>query len=622
MKNNKGALKYLVIALVLILVSMIGASLVQTSGGKVTVKDLRWETPSGYQMSALLFIPENATKKTPAPAIVTSHGWYNNREMQDLNFVELSRRGYVVMAIDMYGHGNSDAIPAEEWANRGTGMYDAVEQIAALPYVDRDNIGVTGHSNGARAANWSVLEDNKKSKEDQLISSVLLIANDAMYTNDSGEPLYYAMRNDEQEYANVYGTRDVGIIAAQYDEFFFRSVTDDGSITPPREYINTDYAQSFLNFGVDPKVEGEQRTVDTFYTKEIDGELVKRTIHTPNQIHPWNHFSPTVVGNTIDYFEETIGAPNKIDSSKQIWQYKVFFNFLGLIGFFVFIVSFTKVMLDTSLFQSLKASKEKVAGNVPKGVGKVWFWGGLIVSTIISGWSYLALYNWSVENLPNFLPQLPVFYIGVWSLVMGLVTLVILFLSYKLFNKGQGMDLRETGVVISLKTLGKTILLAILVAVAAFSLVFIADYFFKTDFRIWVLAIKAFTPDKLVLALKFLPFFLIFYVANSIAVNCFNYVAKENKEWMNTALLAVFNGLSAAIILAIQYTHFFITGDVYFTDVSSIVGIWLFPIVVIIPLAAIITRKIYRVTNNPYLGGIIYAIIVTVMMVTNTLTQF
>ena len=91
---------------------------------------------------------------------------------------------------------------------------------------------------------------------------------------------------------------------------------------------------------------------------------------------------------------------------------------------------------------------------------------------------------------------------------------------------------------------------------------------------------------------------------------------------MNTALLAVFNGLSAAIILAIQYTHFFITGDVYFTDVSSIVGIWLFPIVVIIPLAAIITRKIYRVTNNPYLGGIIYAIIVTVMMVTNTLTQF
>jgi len=279
-------------------------------------------------------------------------------------------------------------------------------------------------------------------------------------------------------------------------------------------------------------------------------------------------------------------------------------------------------MLNTSLFQSLKASKEKVAGNVPKGVGKVWFWGGLIVSTIISGWSYLALYNWSVENLPNFLPQLPVFYIGVWSLVMGLVTLVILFLSYKLFNKGQGMDLRETGVVISLKTLGKTILLAILVTVAAFSLVFIADYFFKTDFRIWVLAIKAFTPDKLVLALKFLPFFLIFYVANSIAVNCFNYVAKENKEWMNTALLAVFNGLSAAIILAIQYTHFFIKGDVYFTDVSSIVGIWLFPIVVIIPLAAIITRKIYRVTNNPYLGGIIYAIIVTVMMVTNTLTQF
>lgn len=175
--KDKRALRFLAISLVLCLVSMLGASFVQTSGGKVTIKDLRWETPSGHLMSALLFIPENATNDTPAPAIVTSHGWYNNREMQDLNYVEYSRRGYVVMSIDMYGHGNSDAVAATEWPNRGTGMYDAVELMANLPYVDTTRIGVTGHSNGARAANWSVDEDNKK--DYPLISAVLLVANDA-----------------------------------------------------------------------------------------------------------------------------------------------------------------------------------------------------------------------------------------------------------------------------------------------------------------------------------------------------------------------------------------------------------------------------------------------------------
>ena len=90
---------------------------------------------------------------------------------------------------------------------------------------------------------------------------------------------------------------------------------------------------------------------------------------------------------------------------------------------------------------------------------------------------------------------------------------------------------------------------------------------------------------------------------------------------MNTAILALFNGLSAIVIVAMQYITFFNTGDVFFKSISTIAGIWLFPMVVVLPLTAIISRKIYRATKNPYLGGIINAIIVTLMMCTNTLTQ-
>lgn len=619
MSKNKGAGKFLILSIILCLVSMIGASVVQTSGGSITIKDLRWETPSGHLMSALLLIPENATKETPAPGLVTSHGWYNNREMQDLNYVEMARRGYVVMSIDMYGHGNSDTVDPSEWPNRGTGMYDAVELLADLPYVDKSTIGVTGHSNGARAANWSILEDNKKSEEDQLISSVLLVANDAMYTDDPGEPLYWAMRSDEQKYTNVYGSRDVGIIAAQYDEFFFRSITNDGNVLVPREYITTDYAQSFLNFGEDPAE--EERESYTMYRQDVDGEEAIRVIYNPAQIHPWNHFSANVVESTLEFFDASVGAPNPIEPTSQIWQFKVFFNFVGLIGFVMFIISFTKCMLHTEAFRSLRAQRKVEALAAPRGAGKIWFWGGLVVSAIISGFTYLALYNWSMENIPAFYNQAPVFYIGVWSAVMGVITLLILFLSYKLFSKNRGMNLRDTGVIIGFKPLMKTILLALIVCSAAFSLVFIADYFFKTDFRIWIIAVKAFTPDKIVLALKYLPFFLAFYVANSIAVNSFNFVAGGKKQWMNIALLALFNGLSVTVLAVIQYTSFFVTGEIYFSDLSPIIGIWLFPMIIIIPLAAIVTRRIYLATNNPYLGGIIYGIVVTVIMVTNTLTQ-
>lgn len=621
MKSSKKNSKILAISLVLCLVSMIGASIVQRSGGRVEIKDLRWETPSGHLMSALLFIPENATEDNPAPAIVTSHGWYNNREMQDLNYVEYSRRGYVVMSIDMYGHGNSEAVTPAEWEKRGTGMYDAVELMASLPYVDKARIGITGHSNGARAANWSIKEDNLKEKDEQLISAVLLVANDAMYTDDPGEPLHWSMRTDEQEYANVYGSRDVGIIAAQYDEFFFRSKTEDGSYTVPRDFLKTEYAQSFLNFGVDPKVEGENRTSETIYKQEVDGETTSRVIYNPDQIHPWNHFSAKCVSYGVEFFEDALGAPNPISPSSQIWQIKVIFNLLGLIGFVMFVISFTRAMLCTKAFESLKASEEVTIRQAPTGKGKAWFWGSLIISAIVSAFAYIKLFNVTMSSVPSFFPQAPVYFIGVWSAVMGIVTIIIMSLSYNLYGKKEGIDLQETGAAISGKNLLKTIGLGLIVVAVSFMIVFIADYFFKTDFRIWVLAIKAFTPDKIGIALKYLIFFLIFYVANSVSINSFNYVAIGKKEWMNTAILALFNGLSAIVIVAMQYITFFNTGDVFFKSISPIAGIWLFPMVVVLPLTAIISRKIYRATKNPYLGGIINAIIVTLMMCTNTLTQ-
>ncbi len=61
MKKKPSPSYWLTIALVLCVVSMLGANFVQTNGGTVTVKDLAWETPSGQMMSALLFVPNTAT---------------------------------------------------------------------------------------------------------------------------------------------------------------------------------------------------------------------------------------------------------------------------------------------------------------------------------------------------------------------------------------------------------------------------------------------------------------------------------------------------------------------------------------------------------------------------------
>ena len=90
MSHQKGRLKnskfWLCLSLILCLVSAIVASAVQTSGG-IRIKEMSWESPSGHQLAAYLYIPQNATKDTPAPGVVTIEGWYNNKEMQNFTMV-------------------------------------------------------------------------------------------------------------------------------------------------------------------------------------------------------------------------------------------------------------------------------------------------------------------------------------------------------------------------------------------------------------------------------------------------------------------------------------------------------------------------------------------------------
>ncbi|MBA8817209.1 pimeloyl-ACP methyl ester carboxylesterase [Microbacterium halimionae] len=597
---------WLALSLVLMLVSGFVASAVQTDAGGVDIEDMRWETASGQMLRALLFKPDAATVDNKAPAIVVSHGWWNNREMQDANYVELARRGYVVVSIDMYGHGNSSYLLNEELTLGGTGMYDTVKLVADFPYVDQNKIGVSGHSNGARAANFSVALDNEA--DTQLIDAVFLVDNDPTYTDADGA------------YTNVYGSRDVGLVADQYDEFFFRGYDETGAVVSlPRDYITSPNAQSFLNFGTDP-AEGETRNADQFYSE--DGAV--RIIYNPAQTHPWGTISKATVADQLEYWDEVFGTPTTIAPGSQIWQWKEAFTALGLVGFGIFLVAFTRALLGTRAFAGLKSELPKtIAANTRKGLA--WFWGGLAATVLFSGLSYVWLSQQPIMQgiayniTPTIFTQGAVFFIAAWAAINGIFAAIIMTISYFAFGKKNGVNLRDVGVLPGWKKFWHGIGLGAVVVTAAFAIVFVMDYFFKTDFRFWVLAVKAFEADKLWIALLYVPFFLVYFIANSVAVNGFNRFTMRGKEWVNTLLLAVANSFAPIVLVVAQYTTFFISGELI-PGFGGIFSIWLFPVIVILAASAVISRKIYRVTNNPYIGGFINAAAVTIISVSNTLT--
>ena len=94
--------------MVIVLAGGILAQTVRTAGG-TAVTDVRFSGTNGTVMSALLYVPINATPATPAPGILAVHGYINSRETQDGFAIEFARRGYVVLSIDQTGHGYTHA---------------------------------------------------------------------------------------------------------------------------------------------------------------------------------------------------------------------------------------------------------------------------------------------------------------------------------------------------------------------------------------------------------------------------------------------------------------------------------------------------------------------------------
>lgn len=321
----KKAKRLLVIALLLCLISGIGAKIVQTDGGRVTVEEVELLGSDGTVISGLLYKPVSASEDNPLPLIISGHGSFNDKEMQDQNLVELSRRGYIVFAPDSYRHGESSA--HNEDMGEYASMLDAVEALYDLNYVDQEKVALVGHSMGADQANntvkYYITEEALGNGEDK-IAAVLSIGCDPAYTDYEVEGL--------DDLVSV--TVDYGTIEAKYDEFFYHQEDVGGD---PAEYLNSANALLFIQ-QVDPTVtEVEDGKI---YKGEIDGEEYVRVIYQSSEIHPLNHFSTETAASTIEYFYETLGVPNgymEIVSSNQVWYIKEAFNLLGLIGFFMLI---------------------------------------------------------------------------------------------------------------------------------------------------------------------------------------------------------------------------------------------------------------------------------------------
>ena len=298
-------------------------------------------------------------------------------------------------------------------------------------------------------------------------------------------------------------------------------------------------------------------------------------------------------------------------------QWKAAFNALGIVGFFLFVVFAALALLDTPFFSDLKAEAPVMPWPAPEGKAKNRYWRTGFGSALLSVPFYFIAF------IAGFVLSIPIWnqgasrVIGIWSLLCGLATWLSLRKSQKKFP----VDKKERGILISPAKLGKSVLLALTVTCAAFAIVYLSDWLLLTDYRLWCFAtIRAFSPQHIPMILAFLPLWLVYYVVTSVSSNCYNYTQMGKSSWASVLWQMFFVFLGPQIMIMGQYITFFITGKMVLDPMTGIMGIWLFPIVLILPLSVLISNAIYRKTKNPYIGGIIMGLIACILTVTNTLT--
>ena len=644
LRKNKKSLLMLVIVLAVILVSSFFASMIQSAGYKVRVTDLRDATNSGYLIneetgqatttkvngevvSGILFMPKDASASNKKPAVVLTHGYLNNRELQLQNAIELARRGFIVLTIDRGGHGNNLPTTDTSAMMNTSGMYDSVKYLYNLPEVDKTKIGISGHSMGGFTTAMTLMQD----------ANVGIISAGLMQGWDS--------------FMGAGADVSVGILKAMDDEFFFGSKFADGTESICREYLQSVGAAKFVGASY---TEGDKSSIDIksggiyvngqLTTTSDDGSAVGqpfRVIYEANEIHPLNHFSVESASYLVDFFYKAFGTPDGNDfiaGGNQIWWIKEAFSTIGLAAFFVLIFPVVSLLLTLPCFASLRKKEELDldAGlpSIKKGglcgiTSTVTYFAGGLACMLFGGFILNKAYlEWGPRIFPQgtYFPQDTTGSVAGWAVIcaaFGLTVMGVMWLVKAIVAKVASSKGKETLAVgnpfacakIGIADFLKTIFLAIVVIALLYLVVFINWEIWVVDFRIWTFDVKPFMIEIVPAISRYIPWFFAYYAVS--AIGNAGYRLKDLPEWATIAINAFFNAAGVLLVILIQYITFRSTGVLWQPEMN-LGYIVVFPMVAVLAIATIISRIIYKKTGNIWLGAMINAILFTIITCANT----
>ena len=552
--------------LALTLAGALLAHFVQTSGG-IRVTDVRFKGADGSTMSALLYVPPGATASTLAPGILAVHGYINSRETQSGFAIEFARRGYVVLALDQRGHGYS-AAPAFA---AGFGGPDGLGYLRSLAMVDKNNIGLEGHSMGG----WAVL------------AAAATFPNDykAMVLEGSSTGAPFAAEGTPAF------PRNVALVFSRYDEFSQLM----WGVRSAREIAQS--PKLWALFGASAPVEAGR-----IYGSIENGTA--RVLYSPGITHAMDHLSPEAIGDSIDWFQKTLSGGKPLPVDDQVWIWKEIGTLVAFIGFIALLLGTFDRLLTLPWFAPLAASPDSTRARRD---GRWWI--SLVLGALLPAATLLPFFQFAEAYAPatGLFPQSLTNQLAVWAVLNGLIVAGLSLIpgSRPMFNMQAG----------------RSIAIALLTVAAGYATLAVCDFLFTVDFRFWVLALKLLGRSQLAAFLAYLlPFTAFFVLALRGLHSSITRATTSPVAQYVVNIVALAGGFAAFV--KIQYGLLLTTGSMWTlfdSDVlRTIIAVQFVPLMSIVAIIATFT---YRRTNSYLPGAFICALFVTWYVVAGQATH-
>jgi pimeloyl-ACP methyl ester carboxylesterase len=567
----------LIVAIILILGGGLLAHFIQTSGG-VVIKDLRFMGVDARVLSALLYVPQGATKDVPAPGILAMHGYINSRETQDGFAIEFARRGYVVLAIDMVSHGYSEPVLSiGDYFGSGIGGKPALDYLRSLDFVDKDNIGLEGHSMGG----WGLVT-TAFANQDKYRSLVLEGSSTGTYC-PPGTPTF---------------PRNLLVVFDKYDEFSkLMWGTPIAADAPKGDKMKA-------VFGTTEPVE-----VGKLYGSIEQGTA--RKLLMPIMEHPMLHWSRTAIGDAVAWMQATLKGGKDIPPYNQIWRWKEIGTLIAMIGMVVFLLVIGSYLLRTNYFKGLN---EAPAPAKPA-TGWGW-WIGAAITVVLTIPVYLWAWSFNDKGIAKrswLLPEAITTTIMFWAVVLGAISLILLILWHLFSNRKKGGSFAAYGFTwkgkgLQLGKVGKSFLVALITVVAAYLTLVFSAWAFTTDYRIWVFAIKPMSLLHFGIFLRYLIPFAFYFVIIGMVIH--GELRRNSGAWAQTIvnILLLIGGY--ILFFLFQYIPLF-SGKTMSIPEAHLPTIVLFQFVPIFIIVGVVSTYFFRKTGHIFVGSFINAMLVT-----------